>query len=267
MALTLAALDRDFEGLCFTNLVDFDMLYGHRQDVDGYAAAFAEFDRWLPTFTAGMRGDDVLFVTADHGCDPGDSHTDHTREHIPLVVFGKNIAPVNLGTRRGFCDIAATIADYLGSDYRGDGVSFLPLIKRPDGTEKALCKAAFEAMHKAYIPYSGYSVGAAVLAESGKIYSGCNIENASYTPTVCAERTAIFKAISEGERDFRAIAVCGGKGFKVEGRFPPCGVCRQVMAEFFPQDAPVLLMTGEDSFERRTLREILPFSFTPEYMK
>ncbi|MBQ7161595.1 MAG: phosphopentomutase [Clostridia bacterium] len=267
MALTLDALDRDFEGLCFTNLVDFDMLYGHRQNVDGYAAAFAEFDRWLPSFTEKMRDDDILFITADHGCDPGDSHTDHTREHIPLVVYGKSVAPVNLGTRRGFCDIAATIADYLGSGYRGEGTSFLPLVKRPDETEKALCRAAFEAMRKAYIPYSGYSVGAAALTGSGKIYSGCNIENASFTPTVCAERTAIFKAVSEGERVFKAIAVCGGKGFEVRDVFPPCGVCRQVMAEFFPKDAPVLLMTGEDTFERHTLAELLPFSFDPGYME
>ncbi len=263
MELTLGALDRDFEGLCFTNLVDFDMLYGHRQDVDGYAAAFAEFDRWLPSFTEKMREDDVLFITADHGCDPGDSHTDHSREHIPLVVYGNNIAPVNLGTRRGFCDIAATIAEYLGIGYRGDGASFLSQIRRPDGTEKALCRAAFEAMGKAYCPYSGYAVGAAVITDSGKIYSGCNIESATHTPTVCAERTAVFKAISEGERGFKAIAVCGGKGGRIEGRFPPCGVCRQVMAEFFKPDTPVLLMTGEESFERYTFADLLPLSITP----
>lgn len=267
MKYALEALDKDFEGLCFVNLVDFDMLYGHRQDVDGYAAAFAEFDRWLPLFTGKMRDGDVLMVTADHGCDPGDSHTDHTREYTPLVVYGENVLPINLGTRNGFCDIAASIADYLGLSYRGDGTSFMPVILKPDETEKALCDAAYEAMSRAYVPYSGYSVGAAVLTDSGKIYSGCNIENASYTPTVCAERTAIFKAVSEGERRFKAVAICGGKGFKVEGRFPPCGVCRQVMAEFFPQDAHVLLMTGPDSFERCTLDDILPLSFNPEYLK
>ena len=266
MEVSLAALDRDFEGLCFINLVDFDMLYGHRQNVDGYAAAFAEFDGWLPSFTQKMRDDDILFITADHGCDPGDSHTDHSREYVPLVVYGRNIAPVNLGTRRGFCDIAATVADYLGSSYRGGGTSFLALIRHPDKTEQALCRAAFKAMHRAYIPYSGYSVGAAVLCDSGKIYSGCNIENASYTPTVCAERTAIFKAVSEGERRIKAIAVCGGKEYRITGKFPPCGVCRQVMAEFCTPDTPVILMTGPNTIERRTFADLLPDSFTPSYM-
>ena len=266
LEITLAAADKDFDGLCFVNLVDFDMLYGHRQDVDGYAAAFAEFDRWLPDFTAKMRDGDMLIITADHGCDPGDSHTDHTREYVPLIIYGKDVAPVNLGTRAGFCDIAATVAEYLGIPFRGDGKSFLRSIKKPDVLERALCAAAYDAMHKAYIPYSGYSIGAAVLAGSGKIYSGCNIENASYTPTVCAERTAIFKAVSEGERRIDAVAVCGGKNFEVKGAFPPCGVCRQVMAEFCSPETPILIMTSPDSFERRTFAEILPDSFNPDYI-
>ena len=125
MELSLAALDKDFDGLCFINLVDFDMLYGHRQDVDGYANAFAEFDRWLPSFVEGMRDDDVLIITADHGCDPGDHHTDHTREYVPCIMYGKNIAPANLGTRKTYSDIAATIADYLGIDYKCEGESML----------------------------------------------------------------------------------------------------------------------------------------------
>ena len=125
MELSLAALDKDFDGLCFINLVDFDMLYGHRQDIDGYANAFAEFDRWLPSFVEGMRDDDVLIITADHGCDPGDHHTDHTREYVPCIMYGKNIAPANLGTRKTYSDIAATIADYLGIDYKCEGESML----------------------------------------------------------------------------------------------------------------------------------------------
>ena len=125
MELSLAALDKDFDGLCFINLVDFDMLYGHRQDVDGYANAFAEFDRWLPSFVEGMRDDDVLIITADHGCDPGDHHTDHTREYVPCIMYGKNIAPANLGTRKTYSDIAATVADYLGIDYTCEGESML----------------------------------------------------------------------------------------------------------------------------------------------
>ena len=125
MQLSLEALDKDFDGLCFINLVDFDMLYGHRQDIDGYANAFAEFDRWLPSFVEGMRDDDVLIITADHGCDPGDHHTDHTREYVPCIMYGKNIAPANLGTRSTYSDIAATVADYLGIDYKCEGESML----------------------------------------------------------------------------------------------------------------------------------------------
>ena len=125
MDLTLDALDHDFEGLCFVNLVDFDMLYGHRQDIDGYANAFAEFDRWLPSFIEGMSDEDILIITADHGCDPGDLHTDHTREYGPCIIYGKNVKPANLGTRTTFSDIAATVADYLGIDYSCPGISML----------------------------------------------------------------------------------------------------------------------------------------------
>ena len=125
MDLTLDALDHDFEGLCFVNLVDFDMLYGHRQDIDGYANAFAEFDRWLPSFIEGMGDEDILIITADHGCDPGDLHTDHTREYVPCIIYGKSVKPANLGTRTTFSDIAATVADYLGIDYSCPGTSML----------------------------------------------------------------------------------------------------------------------------------------------
>ncbi len=125
MAATLDAVKKDFEGLCFVNLVDFDMLYGHRQDVDGYAAAYAEFDGWLPSFVSEMKDGDVLMVTADHGCDPGDDHTDHTREYIPLIVYGKNIAPGNIGIRQTFADIAASVAEYLEIPYSSSGKSFL----------------------------------------------------------------------------------------------------------------------------------------------
>ena len=130
MALTLAALDEDFAGLCFTNLVDFDSQYGHRQDVDGYARAFAAFDGWLPRFLAGMKAEDVLMITADHGCDPGDDHTDHTREYTPLLVYGRSVSPRNLGTRSTFADIAATVAEMLGVDFAGDGESFWRSVQR-----------------------------------------------------------------------------------------------------------------------------------------
>ena len=125
MEEAIKAVKTDFEGLCFINLVVFDMLYGHRQDIDGYAAAFTEFDTWLPSFIQEMKDDDVLMITADHGCDPGDSHTDHSREYTPLIVYGKKIKPVNLGTRETFADIGATVADYFNISFDCDGKSFL----------------------------------------------------------------------------------------------------------------------------------------------
>lgn len=130
--------------------------------------------------------------------------------------------------------------------------------------EKELCKEAIDAMKNAYAPYSGYKVGAALLTEKGKLFAGCNIENAAYTPTVCAERVALFNAISSGERNFTAIAVAGGKDGVISGAFPPCGVCRQVMAEFCAPDFTVLVVTGEDSYKKYTLNELLPQAFTPK---
>lgn len=105
---------KDFNGLCFVNLVDFDMLYGHRNDTDGYANALTEFDVWLGSFLDGMRDDDVLIITADHGCDPEFSGTDHTREYVPFIMYGKNIKPENLGTVDGFSYVSDCIKELLG---------------------------------------------------------------------------------------------------------------------------------------------------------
>ncbi len=117
-------------------------------------------------------------------------------------------------------------------------------------------------MENAYCPYSGYKVGAALLCKDGTVYTGCNIENAAFSPTVCAERTAIFKAVSEGKREFAAIAICGGKDGKIEGFFPPCGVCRQVLREFCRDDFCVYLAGAEGQCKTYTLSELLPESFT-----
>ena len=130
MQVSLEVANRDFDGLCFINLVDFDMVYGHRNDIDGYAKAIAEFDRWLPSFTALMGDDDALIITADHGCDPGDESTDHTREYTPMLLFGKQINPANLGTRSSFADIAATVAKMLDVDFECDGKSFFDLARK-----------------------------------------------------------------------------------------------------------------------------------------
>ncbi len=128
-------------------------------------------------------------------------------------------------------------------------------------TENDLVKFALEAMKSSYSPYSGYKVGAALLAKSGRVYTGCNIENASYTPTVCAERTAFFKAVSEGEREFEAIAVVGGKDGTANEYFTPCGVCRQVMLEFCEPDTFRVIFGKKDGYEVHTLSELVPFSF------
>ena len=128
---------------------------------------------------------------------------------------------------------------------------------------KQLMLDAVMAREKAYTPYSSYKVGACLLAKSGKKYLGCNVENAAYTPTNCAERTAFFKAISEGERGFEAIAVVGGKdGEPLSPTCTPCGVCRQVMLEFCHKDFKVVLGTPDD-FKVYTLEQIMPYAFTP----
>ncbi len=127
---------------------------------------------------------------------------------------------------------------------------------------KELMRLACEAREKAYAPYSGFAVGAALLTKSGKVYTGCNIENAAYSPTNCAERTAFFKAVSEGEREFVAIAVTGGKAGEAPGAgCTPCGVCRQVMAEFCHGDF-VILLGNEETLTVHALGDLLPLSFS-----
>lgn len=124
MEQTLRIQKENFEGLCFVNLVDFDMVYGHRNDVDGYARALSEFDAWLSDFQKGMREEDLLLITADHGCDPGFPGTDHTREYIPLLAYGKPVRKgVDLGSRETFADIAKTVLDYLEIPNSLDGES------------------------------------------------------------------------------------------------------------------------------------------------
>ena len=129
-----------------------------------------------------------------------------------------------------------------------------------------LVAKAKEAMQRAYVPYSHFTVGAALLAENGTVYMGCNIENAAYTPTNCAERTAVFKAVSEGVLSFRAIAVVGGKDGVLDGFCPPCGVCRQVLMEFCDPDTFEVLLGDEKNIKRYLLKEILPEGFGPGYL-
>ena len=125
MEHTLRYADTDFTGLCFVNLVDFDSVYGHRRDIDGYAGALSEFDAWLPQLLEKMGSGDLVIITGDHGCDPGyPATTDHTREYVPVLVLGEGVKPVDLGTRKTFADVAATVADLLNVDYPCPGESF-----------------------------------------------------------------------------------------------------------------------------------------------
>lgn len=131
-----------------------------------------------------------------------------------------------------------------------------------DLTCRELIKAAIGMLEHAYVPYSDFRVGAALMTDSRKIYTGCNIENVAFSPTNCAERTAFFKAISEGERRFRAIAVVGGKHGKIKDYCPPCGVCLQVMREFCrPEDFYVILATSEEDYWTYLLADLLPVGF------
>lgn len=128
-----------------------------------------------------------------------------------------------------------------------------------------LIEAAIAQLEYSYVPYSGFRVGAALLAQNGRVFTGCNIENAAYTPTNCAERTAFFKAVSEGVRDFRAICVVGGPQGRLASYTPPCGVCRQVMMEFCrPEEFEIILAKSKEDYKVCTLKELLPQGFGPE---
>ena len=131
-----------------------------------------------------------------------------------------------------------------------------------------LVRLAKEARTRAYTPYSGFAVGAALLCKDGTVYQGCNIENAAFGPTICAERVAMFKSVYDGQRDFEAIAVAGGRaGEEVTGLFPPCGVCRQVLREFCGLELKLYMAKENGEFETRTLGEMLPLSFSGVDMK
>ena len=130
MEKTIEIQKKEFDGLCYVNLVDGDMIYGHRRDIAGYAGALTQFDEQLGEFLANMRDDDMLMITADHGCDPGYKGTDHTRESVPLLGYSKCWKQgVNIGTRDTYADIAATLAQIFEIEYHGDGTGFLEMLK------------------------------------------------------------------------------------------------------------------------------------------
>lgn len=133
-------------------------------------------------------------------------------------------------------------------------------------TDKELVLKAIDSMKNSYSPYSQFKVGAALLTENGKIYTGCNIENVAFGPTVCAERVAFFKAISEGEKNFSKIAVVGGKDGIISSSTPPCGVCRQVLREFCSDDFEILIVKENENYDKVLLKDLLPHSFKPEIL-
>ena len=133
-------------------------------------------------------------------------------------------------------------------------------------TDKELVLKAQEAMNNSYSPYSQFKVGAALLTESGRVYAGCNIENVAFGPSICAERVAFFKAISEGEKNFSKIAVVGGKNGIISSATPPCGVCRQVMREFCSDDFEILIVRENENYDKVLLKDLLPQSFKPEIL-
>ena len=133
-------------------------------------------------------------------------------------------------------------------------------------TDKELVIEAINAMKNSYSPYSDFKVGAALLTENNKVYTGCNIENVAFGPSICAERVAFFKAISEGEKSFSKIAVVGGKNGVITSSTPPCGVCRQVMREFCNDDFEILIVRENENYDKVLLKDLLPLSFRPEIL-
>ena len=260
MKKTLEQINRDFSGLCFVNLVDFDSKYGHRNDVDGYAEAISEFDAWLGEFLKVLKEDDLLIVTADHGCDPLTESTDHSREYIPIIAYSRCIMPRNIGIRKSFADIGKTIIDNFDVKANIAGESFLNSII--DDRDASLVSKALAAMKNSYAPYSEFNVGAALQCRDNTVFCGCNVESAAYSPTCCAERTALVKAVSEGKREFTAIAIVGGKNGKADKICPPCGVCRQFLFEICGGELDVILGNDSGTIEKHKLSELLPLGFS-----
>lgn len=260
MKKTFELLDRDFCGLCFVNLVDFDSKFGHRNDVDGYAEAISEFDSWLGGFLKELKEGDLLIITSDHGCDPSTDSTDHSREYIPIIAYSKRIIPCSIGTRNTFADIGKTIIDNfeISGDIAGEG--FLDSLSVTDDSE--LISMALSAMRNSYAPYSNFNVGAALLCRDGSVICGCNVESAAYSPTCCAERTALVTAISEGKREFTAIAIVGGMNGRANELCPPCGVCRQFLFEICGGELDVILGDEKGNIKKYKLSELLPFGFS-----
>jgi len=251
---TLQALSEAGDGsLVFSNFVDFDMLFGHRRDAKGYANALEAFDRRLPELTDRLEADDLLIITADHGCDPTFRGSDHTREYIPVLACGAGLPPGSLGRRESFADVGQTLAEFFGLPAMADGLSFLTL---PESRIERLQ----ELRRLAYVPYSKHPVGVLIRSSSGQWFGGCNVETAHYK-SVCAEASAISAMISAGERRIDSVYVLGPR----DEPCAPCGDCRQRLKEFASDDLVVKLVdSGGATLKRFRLQELLPDAFGPD---
>lgn len=250
-------------GLLLINLVDFDMLWGHRRDPEGYAGGLREFDAFLAGFLARLKPEDRLFITADHGNDPTGPGSDHTREYVPLLAYRPGMdGPVDLGRRPGFGDLAETLAEAFGLAPFGVGRSFWTELEggamKPAATEDAdLIRAALDARSGAHAPYSGFRVGAALRTDDGTLLSAANLENASLGLSVCAERNLVARAVFDGRRDWRRLAIATD----ADAFTPPCGACLQVLREF-ASDLEILLVNAAGDCRVHRLADFLPRPFT-----
>ena len=248
---TLDALEQAGDNsLVMSNFVDFDMLHGHRRDTAGYALALEHFDARLPELLDRLRPNDLLILTADHGCDPTFPGSDHTREHVPVLALGPQLPPGSLGIRASFADIGQSLAEFFSLPPFTDGESFLSVPPR-------LIQRLIELRERAYAPYSSFAVAALALGSSGQVHGGCNVETAHYKST-CAEASAIAAMIAAGEKKLEAIYILGPEGRPVT----PCGDCRQRIAEHASSDCRIYLI-GEQGQRLGNYRieELLPVGF------
>lgn len=254
----IAATDHqvDERTLVFSNFVDFDMDYGHRRDVAGYARALEDFDRRLPELLAKLEPDDLLILSADHGCDPTFPGSDHTREFVPVLALGAGLEPGSLGRRATFADIGQTLAGFFELDAMDDGESFLPL-------NKALVNQLLQLRERAYVPYSRHPVAVIARGLSGSLHGGCNVETAHYKST-CAEASALSAMVAAGERELTELYILG----PTDQPCAPCGDCRQRIVEFAAPGCRVHLVGASGKRLRSySVDQLLPDAFTPRNLK
>ncbi len=251
---TLAAVEAAGAGsLVMTNFVDFDTLHGHRRDIAGYARALEAFDARLPELLAVLDDDDLLILSADHGCDPSFPGSDHTREQVPILARGAGLAPGSLGQRTSFADIGQSLAEFFRLDPMPAGLSFLP-------PQAALLDRLRALIQRAYAPYSKHPVAAIAIDEHGQAHAGVNVECAHFK-SQCAEASALAALRAGGGARLQRLYILGPDTEPC----PPCGDCRQRLLEFADPDCPIHLL-ADDGRRRADYRlgDLLPAAFDGE---